>query len=228
MKKAFMSSSLFATALLFGACSSDSTSTPTPSTTATPVATVAPTNTPLAIIRSVTDTKTIENKDGSTTVVTMYSDGSKSEVRTFKSGRLAKVTRDTPSAGVRTARVTYRDDSTDVDVTDDSWVEKSMNATGDALATAARKTKAGAIEAADKAEDVGDAVKKGTKKAASATADKAEDVGSAIKKGVKKGAIETADKAEDVGDAVKKGAKKAGSKIKDAVTPDKKDKKPNN
>ncbi|MEO6725655.1 MAG: hypothetical protein ABIP14_10200 [Blastocatellia bacterium] len=225
MQKAFMSSSLFAAALLLGACQGDSTSTPAPSTTATPIATVAPTNTPLAIIRSVTDTKTIENKDGSTTVVTMYSDGSKSEVRTFKSGRVAKVTRDTPSTGARTARVTYRDDSTDVDVTDENWIEKSMNATGDALATAARKTKAGAIEAADKAEDVGDAVKKGTKKAASETADKAEDVGSAIKHGTKKAASVTADKAEDVGSAIKKGAKKTGHAIKDAVTPDKK---PNN
>ncbi|MEP7337692.1 MAG: hypothetical protein ABI977_08085 [Acidobacteriota bacterium] len=223
MQKAFVFSSLFTAALLLGACQSDS-SPATPTTTATPMATVAPTNTPLAIIRSVTDTKTVENKDGSTTVVTMYSDGSKSEVRTFKSGQVAKVTRETPSTGPRTARVVYRDDSAEVEVQDESWVEKSMDATGNALATAARKTKAGvkaaANETADKAEDVGDATKKGARK----TADKAEDVGSAIKKGVKKGASETADKAEDVGSAVKKGAKKAGSKIKDAVTPDKKEK----
>lgn len=224
MKKAFVFSSLFATALLLGACHSDSTSTPAPSTTATPIATVAPTNTPLAIIRSITDTRTVENKDGSTTVVTMYSDGSKSEVRTFKSGQVAKVTRETPSAGPRTARVVYRDDAAEVEVQDESWIEKSMDATGNALATAGRKTKEGvkaaANETADKAEDVGDATKKGARK----TADKAEDVGSAIKKGVKKGANETADKAEDVGSAIKKGAKKAGSKIKDAVTPDKKEK----
>jgi hypothetical protein len=224
MKNAFVFSSLFATALLLSACHGDSTSTPAPSTTATPLATVAPTNTPLAIIRSITDTKTIENKDGSTTVVTMYSDGSKSEVRTFKSGHLARVARDTSASGTRTARVAYRDDSAEIEVKDESWIDKSMDATGDALATAARKTKAGvkaaANETADKAEDVGDATKKGARKAA----DKAEDVGSAIKKGVKKGATETADKAEDVGSAVKKGAKKAGSKIKDAVTPDKKEK----
>ena len=224
MKKLFVSSALFTVALMFGACSSDSTQ---PSTMSTPVATVTPTSTPLAIIRSITETKTIANKDGSTTVLTSYSDGSKSEVRTFKTGRLAKVTRDTPATGARTARVTYRDDSTDVDVTDESWIEKSMNATGDALALAARKTKAGAMVAADKAEDVGSAVKQGAKKGVRETGDKAEDVGSAIKKGVKKGVNETGDKAEDVGDAVKKGAKKVGSKIKDAVTPDKKEK-PNN
>ena len=224
MQKVFVFSFLFAVALLLGACHGDSGSTPAPSTTVTPVATITPVSTPVASVRSITDTKTIENNDGSTTVVTMYSDGSRSEVRTFRSGHLARVSRDTSATGTRTARVAYRDDTTEVEVKDESWIEKSMDATGDALATAARKTKAGvkaaANETADKAEDVGDATKKGARK----TADKAEVVGSAIKKGVKKGANETADKAEDVGSAVKKGAKKAGSKIKDAVTPDKKEK----
>ena len=70
--------------------------------------------------------------------------------------------------GVRTARVTYRDDSTDVEIKDESWIDKAMDATGDALATAAHKTKEGAKAAADKAEDVGDATKKGAKKAAKA------------------------------------------------------------
>ncbi len=205
MQKAFVMSSLFAAALLLGGChSTDTASTTAPTTTITPLTSVTPINSPVAIMRTVTDTRTVENKDGSTTVVTMYSDGSKSEVRTFKNGRLARVTRETPVTGTRTARVTYRDDSTDVEIHDENWVEKAMDATGDALVTVGRKTKAGAIKAADKAEDIGGAVKKGTKKAAS----------------------ETADKAEDVGDAIKKGAKKTGHAIKDAVTPDKK--KPNN
>ena len=205
MKKGFVFSLFLGATLLTGACSSnDTANTATPTTTITPLASITPNSSPVAMMRTVTDTRTIENKDGSTTVVTMYSDGSKSEVRTFKNGRLVKVTRETPVTGTRTARVTYREDSTDVEIHDESWVEKAMDATGDALATAGRKTKAVAIEAADKAEDVGDAVKKGTKKAAS----------------------KTADKAEDVGDAIKKGAKKTGHAIKDAVTPDKK--KPNN
>jgi hypothetical protein len=140
-------------------------------------------------------------------LVTNYSDGSKTEVRTFQSGRLSRVTRDTSASGDRTVRVSYRKDSSEVEIKDPSWAEKAMDATGDALATAADKTKAGAREVADKAEDVGDATKKGARRAVDTT---------------KKGAVEAADKAEDVGDAVKKGAKKAGSKVKDVVTPDKK------
>jgi hypothetical protein len=152
--------------------------------------------------RTVSNTSTMENKDGSTTVVTTYSDGTKSEVRTFKTGRLSRVTRATNAAGQRTARVTYRDTDREVELRDESWVDKSMDATGAAL-----------VEVADKAEDVGDATKKGVKK----IGDKAEDVGSAVKKGVKKGVNEVGDKAEDVGDAMKKGAKKVTKKTKEIV-----------
>src|SRR6185436_12712442 len=102
MRKPFVFSLLFVAALLLGACHGDSTSPATPTTTATPIATLAPTSTPIASVRSITDTKTIENKDGSTTVVTMYSGGSKSEVRTFRSGHLARVSRDTSATGTRT------------------------------------------------------------------------------------------------------------------------------
>ncbi len=174
---------------LLSACTPTGTPPGTPSPTPT-VVVVTPTP---AI--TVTNTRTIENKDGSTTLVTTYSDGTTSEERTFKSGRLAKVTRRNETGGTRTARVTYRDDSSEVALQDESWVDKAMDATGDALATAARKTKQGAIEVGDKAEDVGDATKKG----------------------VKKGVHEVGDKAEDVGSAVKKGAKKVGKKIGDAV-----------
>jgi len=52
------------------------------------------------------------------------------------------------------------------------------------------------------------------KKGAREVGDKAEDVGDAVKKGAKKSARVTADKAEDVGSAVKKGAQKTGRKIK--------------
>lgn len=220
MRKLFAISLLLLTGSTLAACETKTTTnTATTTASSTPVAIVTGSSTPLAVLRSVTDTKTVENKDGSTTVVTSYSDGSKTEERTFKTGRLTKVTRETPAGGgTRTARVVYRDDNSEVAVDDPSWVEKSMNATSDALAVAARKTKAGIKEIGDKAEDVGDATKKGVKKGANEAADKAEDAGDLIKKGAR----EVADKAEDVGDATKKGAKKAGKAVKDAVTPDKK------
>ncbi len=125
--------------------------------------------------RTVSSTNTIENKDGSTTVVTTYSDGTKTEARTFKAGRLSRVTRSTNATGQRTARVTYRDTERDVELRDESWVDKSMDATGAAL-----------VEVADKLEDVGDATKKGVKKGVKEVGDKAEDVGDAVKKGAKK------------------------------------------
>jgi len=160
---------------------------PTPTLSSSPVAVVSPT----VAAPTVATTRTIENKDGSTTVATIYSDGSSSEERTFKSGKLTRVTRKTSPAGERTVNVTYRADNREVELQDKTWAEKAMDATGDALATAASKTKQGAVEVADKAEDVGDATKKG----------------------VKKGVNEVGDKAEDVGDAVKKGAKKVGKKL---------------
>lgn len=203
MRKTFIFSSLLVVGTLLGACSSDSaTNAPVASATATPASTATPVETPAVAARTVTGTSTVENKDGSTTLVTTYSDGSKTEVRTFKDGTLAKVTRETSVSGTRTARVTYRADSSDVEVEDKNWIEKSMEATGNALSTAARKTKSG--------------VKTGINE----TGDKAEDVGDATKKGAKK----VGEKAVEVGSDVKSGAKKLGSKIKDAVTPDKKEK----
>jgi hypothetical protein len=194
MRKIIFSVALFATGLLLVACTANSD---TMRASSTPEATpTGPTG-----ARAVTGTTTVENKDGSRTVVINYSDGSRSEERTFKSGRLSKVTRETSANGTRTLRVTYRADAKEKELKDPSWIEKAMDASADAL-----------VEAADKAEDVGDAAKKGAREAA----DKAEDVGDAAKKGAR----EAADKAEDVGDAAKKGAKKARRKIKDAVKPD--------
>lgn len=168
MWKTIFSGALLAAGLLFGACAADSTTT---TTAPSPTPTVTPTSTPIASARTVAETNTVVNKDGSTTVVTSYSDGSKSEVRTFKSGRISTITRETSSTGTRTARVTYRADNKEVELKDPSWVEKSMDATGNAL-----------VEVADKAEDVGDATRKGAREAA----DKAEDVGDAMKSGAKK------------------------------------------
>jgi hypothetical protein len=194
MRKIILSIALLATGLLFVACGANSD---TMRASSTPEATpTGPTG-----ARAVTGTTTVENGDGSKTVVINYSDGSRSEERTFKSGGLSKVTRETSANGTRAVRVTYRADGKEKELKDPSWIEKAMDATADAL-----------VEVADKAEDVGDATKKGAREAA----DKAEDVGDAAKKGAR----EAADKAEDVGDAAKKGAKKAGRKIKDAVKPD--------
>jgi len=114
--------------------------------------------------RTVTNTRSVENKDGSTTIITTYSDGTQSEERTFKGGQLARVRRSTDAAGKRTAHVTYREDKREVELQDKSWVDKAMDATSNTLATAAHKTKRAAIEVGDKAEDVGDAMKKGAKK----------------------------------------------------------------
>ena len=182
---------------LLNACTSSGSPpvlpSPTP-TLGTPALVIVASPT-VAPVRIVTNTRTIENKDGSSTLVTTYNDGTITEERTFKSGRLTRVTRNTDAGGQRTVKVTYRADAREVELQDQSWAAKAMDATGEALATAASKTKQGAIEVADKAEDVGDATKKG----------------------VKKGVREVGDKAEDVGDAVKKGAKKVGKKIGDVV-----------
>jgi hypothetical protein len=199
---------------LLSACEQISNSPAVPSPTPAVVIVTSPT---VAPVRTVTNTRTIENKDGSITLVTTYNDGTISEERTFKSGRLVRVARNTNAAGQRTVKVTYRADAREVELQDQSWADKAMDATGDALATAASKTKQGAIEVADKAEDVGDATKKGVKKGVNEAGDKAEDVGAATKKGVKKGVREVGDKAEDVGDAVKKGVKKVGKKVGDVV-----------
>jgi len=167
---------LIALLLLLGlsaACNTHEGNEPTTAAPAmTPVA--SPTMVPPPA-RTVTNTSTVENRDGTTTVVTNYSDGTKSEVRTFKTGRLASVTRNTDAAGQRTARVTYRDTNREVELREATWVDKSMDATSNAL-----------VEVADKLEDVGDATKKGVKEGVKEVGDKAEDVGDAVKKGAKK------------------------------------------
>jgi hypothetical protein len=164
MRKIILSAALLATGLLFVACAANSG---TMTASSTPEA--SPTEPTGA--RSVTGTNTVENSDGSTTVVINYSDGSRSEERTFKSGRLSKVTRETSANGTRAVRVTYRADGKEKELKDPSWIDKAMDATADAL-----------VEVADKAEDVGDATRQGAREAA----DKAEDVGDAAKKGAKK------------------------------------------
>jgi len=173
------------------------------------------------------DDQVVVRDDGSTVEIQTAPDGTRTEVRTFKSGDVVRVTRTTPPSGKRTARVELRDNRT-VDLDDDSAIENAMEWTGDAIASAAVKTwevtkKVGA-EVADKTEDVGGAVGKGAVTAGKEVADKTEDAGGAVGKGAKKvgrGAVtvgkEVADKTEDAAQATAKGVKKLGSKIKKAV-----------
>lgn len=173
MMKSKVLSALLLLVGLAAACNTNGGSEPiTPAPALTPLA--SPTMMP-SPARTVTNTSTVENRDGSTTVVTHYRDGTQSELRTFKTGRLARVTRETNATGQRAARVTYRDTGREVALRDASWIDKSMNATSKAL-----------VEVADKLEDVGDMTKKGVKEGAKEVGDKAEDVGDAVKKGAKK------------------------------------------
>ncbi|MEP7271898.1 MAG: hypothetical protein ABI882_10380 [Acidobacteriota bacterium] len=197
MKRFVSAGSLLSISLLFGACSGASETAPTPSPT------VAPTPSPTVAPPTVTETKSIANKDGSTTVVRTFSDGSKSEERTFKTGEIATVRRVTQTSGERRAHVVYRKDNSEVEVSDPTWVEKSMDATGSALAVAARKTesgvKTGVNATVEGAKTVGSATKKGAIVAGEKTVEGAKMVGEKTKEGVK---------------AVGKGLKKVGEKIK--------------
>jgi hypothetical protein len=133
--------------------------------------------------------------DGSEIVTTYYSDGSKREVRTFKKGPLVSVERNTSVEGTATGKAVRRSDNSETEVKDKSWVDKSMEATGDALSTAASKTK----EAGEKVGDTTKDAAKGTGEAVKAGAEK---TGSEAKKGAKE---------------VEKGAKKAGEAVKKVV-----------
>jgi hypothetical protein len=126
----------------------------------------------------------VEKEDGSMVSTTKATDGTVTEVRTFETGEVARVTRRTPPEGEPTATVEFRD-GRNVELEDESDIENAMEASGDAIAKAAAKawdaTKDIGKEVGDKAEDV---------------ADKAVDVG------------------KDIGSKVGEGVKKAGKKIK--------------
>lgn len=120
--------------------------------------------------------------------------GVRTETRVFRNNpRVSKVVVTTQPSGQRTVRV-YSATGEEKIVEN---VGDALEATGEALATAAGwtidKTREGLNEAGDKLEDAGDQAKKGVN--------------------------EAGDKLEDAGDKTKKGAKKAGSAIKKAVTP---------
>lgn len=150
---------------------------------------------------------TLESKqaDGSTVAVSTAPDNTKTEVRTFETGEIARVTRVTRPDGTRTATVEYRD-GRKVELEDESAIEQAMEATGDAIAEAAdatwEKSKEIGEEVGDKSEDVADKTADVSKKVAEETKDTAETVYDKSKKGAKK---------------VGKGIKKVAGKVKDKI-----------
>jgi hypothetical protein len=159
----------------------------------------------------------VAKDDGSVVTTTTTADGTKTEVRAFKTGEVARVTRTSKPGARRTATVEMRD-GRKADLQDDSEVERVIDASADWIASAASKTwdttKAVGREVGDKAEDV-----------AGKTVDTSKDVGKKVVQGTKTGVKEAGDKAEDVGDKVGstakkvgKGAKAVGKKVKDKVS----------
>ena len=159
----------------------------------------------------------VEKEDGSVVKTTTTADGTKTEVRTFKSGEVVRVTRTTKPGARRTATVEMRD-GRKAELEDDNEVERVIDASADWIASAASKTwdttKTVGKEVGDKAEDV-----------AGKTVDTSKDVGKKVVQGTKTGVKEAGDKAEDVGDAagktakkIGKGAKSLGKKVKDKVS----------
>jgi hypothetical protein len=156
--------------------------------------------------------KEVEKEDGSTVAVSTAPDGTKTEVRRFKSGDVARVTRTTPRGGESTATVEFSD-GRKVELEDKSDIERAMDATSDAIVAAANKTW-------DATKEVGKEIGDKTEDVAGKTVDTGKKVGKEIGKGAKRGAEEVADKAEDAADAVAKGAKTVGKKVKKAVKKD--------
>ncbi len=124
---------------------------------------------------------------------TISNDGTRTEVRTFKSGNIARVTRTTHSDGSRMVVVEYRD-GRKANLEEESDIEQAMDTTADKIEMAAGKalnvTKGVGEEVADKTEDVVDTSVDATKRAASKT-----------KKAGKKAVNKTKDVAGDVADS---------------------------
>lgn len=212
MKKAFLVASLLFTCLIIGACSDK---TEAPSTAPSPIAAaVSPTPAPTPAGPAVTETKTIENKDGSTTLVTMYSDGTKTELRTFKTGAILSVTRSTAADGSQTAFATMREGGKEFEVTDKNWVTKTMTASGSAIAGVVNKAAGGAEVAGLKAKKAVTTGAKQTGETAEQTAEEAKKKSKSFGEKVKEGTVATGKAAEKGAQEVGKGAKKVFEKIK--------------
>ncbi|MFP5262574.1 MAG: hypothetical protein ACLGJB_11770 [Blastocatellia bacterium] len=182
--------------------------------------------------------QSVTKSDGSVVVTTVAEDGTKTEVRTFKTGDIARITRTTRANGERIVTVEHRDGRT-AKLEDQGDIEQAMDATADTIMMVASKTWGAAKEVggevADKTEDVADKAMdagkeagkvavKGVKVAADKTEDVASETGEAVKKGAEKTwdktkdvGAEVADKTEDVGDKAVSVGKTAAGKTKDAA-----------
>jgi hypothetical protein len=130
--------------------------------------------------------KPLQKSDGSRVETTTAADGTRTEVRTFPSGDVSRVTRTTPPGGKPKVVVELRNGKR-TEFEDQSDIDRAMEATGDAIASAARKTweasKEIGAEIGDKAKEVADK-----------TVDATRDVGRKIGKEAKKAAKKAKDK----------------------------------
>ena len=119
--------------------------------------------------------KTLQKSDGSKVATTTAADGTRTEVRTFPSGDVSRVTRITPPGGKPKVIVDLRNGKR-TEFEDQSDIDRAMEATGDAIAAAARKTweasKEIGSEIGDKAKDLANKTAKEAKKAAKKAKDK--------------------------------------------------------
>ncbi len=128
----------------------------------------------------------VQKSDGSRVETITAADGTRTEVRTFPSGDVSRVTRTTRPGGRPKVVVELRNGKR-TEFEDQSDIDRAMEATGDAIAAAARKTweasKEIGAEIGDKAKDLADK-----------TVDTTRDVGSKIGKEAKKAAKKAKDK----------------------------------
>jgi hypothetical protein len=156
--------------------------------------------------KAVENQNRIEKPDGSIVETHLAPDGTKTEVRTFKDGEVFRVSRITRPSGDKKVLVEFRDNRTAVS-DEESDFEQAMDATGDAIATSAKKTW---DVSKDTGQDVGEKTVEGTQKAVEV----GKDVGSTVGDKATDVAGKTAEVSKDVGKTVGKGAKKTGKAIK--------------
>lgn len=147
-------------------------------------------------LRATKSDQSAVKQDGSTVVVSTEPGGIKSEVRTFPSGEVARVTRITRPDGSQKAVVEFRDGRT-TELSEKSDIDSLMDASAESIKGAAtvtwEATKAASEKAIDKGKEIG------------------KDVGEKVGQGV-----EAAGKGiKKAGDAVKN----AGQKVKDKINP---------
>jgi hypothetical protein len=171
----------------------------------------ANTNTDTTTTSTTTTTNATATAPDNSEIAVTNNNGTRTETRTFKSGRVERVVVTTTPEGHRTARVYARDSGEPRELPEDK-VGDALSATGDALASAAGWT-------ADKTVEGAKAVKNGAGTVADKTAEGAQTVGEKTAEGAKTVGQKTAEGAKTVGHKTAEGAKKAGSAVKKAVTP---------